>query len=443
VFIDGARPDVLMAYPGYPRNTQAGWGVMLLTNMLPGQGNGTFAFSMWARDPEGHSTLLGTRTISGANNLARAPFGTIDTPAQGETISGSSYVNFGWALTQADKFIPFDGSTLMVYVDGQPVGQPSYGHYREDIATLFPGLQNSNGAIGFRVLDTTALSNGLHTIAWSATDSAGDAAGLGSRYFTASNGSALTRRTDAATSALAAVTFDAATLATVPVPTTALMARRGWAADAPWRRYEADAAGRVVVHGEELDRFELRLGAGVGYLRVGTALQPLPIGSRLDPETGVFTWAPGVGFIGAYDLVFVGGASSQPTSRREVRIVLRAKGAGAQVVIDMPTTGQSVDGMFTVAGWAADLRSVDGPGIDTLHVWAYPVSGGAAVFLGVTAVGGARPDVAAAYGEEFRDAGYGLVVSDLEPGAYDVAVFGWSRRDNGFLPASVARITVR
>lgn len=443
VFIDGARPDVLASHPGYPRNTQGGWGLMLLTNMLPGQGNGTFTFSMWARDPEGHSTLLGTRTLTGANDRATAPFGTIDTPAQGETISGNAYVSFGWALTQQPKEIPTDGSTLMVYVDGQAVGQPSYGHYREDIATLFPGLKNSNGAIGYRVLDTTALSNGLHTIEWTATDSGGNAAGLGSRYFTASNGSAITRRTDAATSALAAATSDAATLAAVPVPTTALMARRGWAADAPWRRYQADATGRVVVHGEELDRFELRLGAGVGYLRVGTALQPLPIGSGLDPETGVFTWGAGVGFIGTYDLVFVGGASSQPTSRREVRIVLRAKGAGAQVVIDMPTTGQSVDGMFTVAGWAADLRSVDGPGIDTLHVWAYPVSGGAPVFLGVTAVGGARPDVAAAYGEEFRDAGYGLVVSDLEPGAYDVAVFGWSRRDNGFLPASVARITVR
>ena len=41
-FIDGARPDVAVAYPTYPRNTRAGWGFMVLTNMLPNQGNGTY-----------------------------------------------------------------------------------------------------------------------------------------------------------------------------------------------------------------------------------------------------------------------------------------------------------------------------------------------------------------------------------------------------------------
>ena len=37
------------------------------------------------------------------------------------------------------------------------------------------------------MIDTTKLTNGLHNIAWSVTDSAGNAAGVGSRYFIVQN----------------------------------------------------------------------------------------------------------------------------------------------------------------------------------------------------------------------------------------------------------------
>ena len=49
-------------------------------------------------------------------------------------------------------------------------------------------MNNSNGAVGFRTIDTTALANGLHTIVWTVTDSGGVTAGIGSRYFRVSNG---------------------------------------------------------------------------------------------------------------------------------------------------------------------------------------------------------------------------------------------------------------
>ena len=42
VFVDDARPDVGTAFPTYPRSTRGGWGFMILTNMLPAQGNGTY-----------------------------------------------------------------------------------------------------------------------------------------------------------------------------------------------------------------------------------------------------------------------------------------------------------------------------------------------------------------------------------------------------------------
>ena len=182
-FVPGARPDAESAHPGYPLAYRAGWGYMLLTNMLPGSGNGSYTLHAWAVDAEGHETLLGSKAISCANASATKPFGGIDTPGQGATVSGSAYVQFGWALTPLPASIPTNGSTVSVYVDGVAVGQAVYNQYRADIATLFPGYANSSGAVGYRVIDTTTLANGLHTIAWSVSDSLGRAEGIGSRYF--------------------------------------------------------------------------------------------------------------------------------------------------------------------------------------------------------------------------------------------------------------------
>ena len=186
-FVAGARPDVAAAYPTYPNADRAGWGYMLLTNMLPAGGNGTYRLHLWAIDGEGTRTLLGSRTLTCTNATATKPFGTIDTPGQGQTVSGSGYVVFGWALTPQAGTIPTDGSTIWVYVDGTPRGHPVYNQYRSDIATLFPGYANTNGAVGYYVLDTTSLANGIHTIAWSVTDNQGRADGIGSRYFWVQN----------------------------------------------------------------------------------------------------------------------------------------------------------------------------------------------------------------------------------------------------------------
>ena len=186
VFIRGARPDVQSLFPNAADNDNGGWGFMVLTNFLPNQGNGTFTLHAYAYDGAGLQTLLGSRRIVAANATSVKPFGTIDTPGQGETVSGS-IVNFGWALTPAGKTIPTNGSTIDVYVDGVYRGHPVYNNYRADIAGLFPGLSNTNGAVGYFMLDTTTLTNGLHTIQWVVTDSAGQTSGIGSRFFRVQN----------------------------------------------------------------------------------------------------------------------------------------------------------------------------------------------------------------------------------------------------------------
>jgi len=133
-------------------------------------------------------------------------------------------------------------------------------------------------------------------------------------------------------------------------------------------------------------------------------------------------------------------------ARQEVRVILAAKGSGrtgTEVVIDTPRWQQDVAQPLVLGGWAADLDAAVGTGVDTLHVWAYPLTGGQPVFLGVASYGGARPDVAAAHGDQFRDAGFGLTIQGLTPGNYDLAVFPWSNVAGGFVPATIVRLTVR
>ena len=63
-------------------------------------------------------------------------------------------------------------------------------------------------------------------------------------------------------------------------------------------------------------------------------------------------------------------------------------------------------------------------------------------FLGATAYGGARPDVAAVYGSEFEDSGFGVIVQGLPAGDYDLALFAWSTETMGFVAPKTVRVSV-
>jgi hypothetical protein len=183
VFVEGAWPDVEKSYPDYPFSYRAGWAYTLFTNGLPNRGNGSFTIYGFAHDASGHKEEIGRRTILCDNANSIKPFGTIDTPEQGEIIRGSDYIIFGWALTPLPKTIPKDGSTISVWVDGIQVGHPVYDQYREDIATLYPEYNNAQGAVGYYHLDTTKYENGMHTISWRVTDDEGEVDEIGMRYF--------------------------------------------------------------------------------------------------------------------------------------------------------------------------------------------------------------------------------------------------------------------
>jgi hypothetical protein len=477
VFIAGARPDVAATFPNLPLKDQAGWGLLMLTNFLPNQGNGTFTLYAYADDVDGHTKLLGAKTITCSNATATKPFGAIDTPLQGETVSGT-IINFGWALTPQPKAIATDGSTIQVVIDGAVAGNVTYNNARPDIQALFPGYANTNGAVGFKSINTNTLTNGLHTISWVVTDNGGAIEGIGSRFFSVSNSSvsgpsvtagsthdtisvnasSVSASADAVASsdrsevvdAASAVVGDAKSLTGLTVSDAAVAVTHGLADDATAARVEPDADGvrRISVGQLEILRVDLSGGGDAhavyrGYEVDGNTLKALPVGSTLDQQTGLFSWQPGLAFGGSRQLVFTRTANGV-TEKIAVRVSIEAEATHARRMnIDLPRAGDVVGSSFVVGGWAFDGAAVDGAGIDTLHVWAHPIDGSDPIWLGVAQNGGLRPDVGAAFGARFSHSGFGLNVAGLPPGTYDIVVYAHSAASGTFDQAQAVRVTVR
>jgi sugar lactone lactonase YvrE len=291
-WVAGARPDVESAYPNAPLNYRAGWGYLLLTNFLPGNGNGTYKLHAIAVNKTGGQIDLGTKLILVDNAHASKPFGTIDTPDQGALVSGTAYLNFGWALTPMPACIPTDGSTIQVFVDGVMLGHPVYNQGRSDIAAVFPGFCNTAGAVGYFYIDTTKLSNGIHTMSWVVYDNQNRGDGIGSRYITVQN--------SASGSAAVDETFEA-----VEGPSL-----RGAG------RLSRDRRAGYLIDVEELGRIELHARVKAGYSEVNGERRALPVGSAV--RGGVFYWQLGPGFLGEYQLVLVRVSGERDTVRVRV-----------------------------------------------------------------------------------------------------------------------------
>jgi len=279
---------------------------MLLTNFLPNGGNGTYKLHAIATDLAGKQTTLGTKTIYCDNANAVKPFGAIDTPIPGGTASGSSFRNNGWALTPTPNSLPTDGSTIGVYVDGVYQGHVTYNVYRADIATLFPGYANTNGAMGYFDLDTTAYTNGLHSIYWVATDTGGNADGIGSRYFNVSNSNRLPGG-PVAEAPYRPYTRKPGQIELLPNDSTIpLHYKTGYQEDGEPGDIEPNIAGVTRIQIDQLGRVELYLpNLAAGFMKAGDGYLPLPVGSYLDIDNGVFYWHAGAPFLGDYAFVFV------------------------------------------------------------------------------------------------------------------------------------------
>jgi len=309
ILVEGARPDVETKYPEYPKNYRAGWGRMVLTNFLPYNGNGTFEITAIAVDKSQNQVVLGSKTIICDNANSTKPFGSIDTPSQGGTISGSSFSHWGWVLTPQPNTVPRDGSTIKVWVDGVPLaGSPAYNIYRSDIAALMPGYNNSDGAGGHYYLDTTLYANGIHTISWSVTDDAGNSDGIGSRYFEIFNDLS-------ASSTQSMASFPKKTCKNAVLSSSPVLLKRGYHINGTPRVLLPDENGIINLKIKQAERIEIDLkglekendgnGCYFGYLLHEETQKTLPIGSFLDRARGIFYWEPGPGFRGNFVFVFM------------------------------------------------------------------------------------------------------------------------------------------
>ena len=328
-FVEGARPDVEQKFPGYPMNSQAGWGYMMLTNFLPNGGNGTFKIHAIATDMEGNSVTLGTNTITCDNANAVKPFGAIDTPAQGGTASGTDYRNWGWVLTPMPNAIPTDGSTISVFVDGVNLGHPKYNVNKPKIAQFFPNYANSNGPGGYFYLNTRTYTNGMHSIHWIATDDAGNKAGIGSRFFTIYN--SYVRASAGSQSGPTQYPWEDA-WNDIPLDyLEPVKLKKGYHHDdytnGDVEKIYPDEKGVINITIEELERIEIHLGNHLytGYLSVGNQLRALPAGSTLDREKGIFYWQPGPGFLGEYQLLFARKWPNGEMSKKNILVTIVPK----------------------------------------------------------------------------------------------------------------------
>jgi hypothetical protein len=132
----------------------------------------------------------------------------------------------------------------------------------------------------------------------------------------------------------------------------------------------------------------------------------------------------------AYGAAFTGGlfvAAAAPVNRMS---------------IDLPSAGATIHGAIQVAGWGYVESDRFDAGIDAIHVWAVPVAGGTASFVGVATLGDTRPDVAALYGAKYGHAGFHVAGATVPPGTYDIAVFGHSAVSGTFTLVRLVRIVI-
>jgi hypothetical protein len=107
-----------------------------------------------------------------------------------------------------------------------------------------------------------------------------------------------------------------------------------------------------------------------------------------------------------------------------------------QTWIDQPVNGATLNQPTVLRGWAIDrddTQTIDryGDGVDVVHVYAYPASGGNPVFLGL-ANSESRPDIGTAYGEKYVGSGFNLTIRGLPSGTYTLVAYARSARTGVF-----------
>ena len=121
------------AYPTMPRNDRAGFGFMILTNMLPNQSNGLIPHSCGG---SGCRSSLDPARVTDDLLLQRLRHSAVLHNRHASTELDyrlQNYLNFGCALTPQPAMIPTDRSSIQVIVYCAPVFNPTYNLFLPDV----------------------------------------------------------------------------------------------------------------------------------------------------------------------------------------------------------------------------------------------------------------------------------------------------------------------
>jgi hypothetical protein len=348
----------------------------------------------------------------------------IDAPSAGATIAGDSFRLVGWALQEGAPGTGVDAIHVWAYpvAGGGPTfaGAATLGDARPDIAAIFGPRYTGAGYS----LDVTGMAEGTYDFVVYARNSA-------SHVFNTQRVVRVTLRQPV---------HDVRVV--VDVPTAGSMGSSvriaGWALDT------ADAGGSGI---EAVHVWAGRTGGATTFLGAATLGDARPdVAALFGPgfnNAGYHLDVTGLAD-GEYTLMVFAKAAALPmfTAVQTVVVTVATPVPQLRMAIDLPGTGSEVTGPFRVAGWALVQDGATAPGIAAVHVWAYPVSGGSAQFLGEATLGLGRPDVGGIFGPQFTPSGFNLDVSGLAPGTYDLAVFALPTGGT-FGPAQTVRVTVR
>jgi hypothetical protein len=168
-----SRPDVLTTYPQY-NNGASGFKYSLNAKSLT---EGQHTIVIKAYNSIGESTSLRGRTINVSHALPAK--GNLDFPMKDTKVKGTFNVS-GWFLDGAGI------SKIEVMVDGNVVGDATYGLSRPDILSAFPDYNNGNSGFKYSI-DSTNLAEGQHTITVKAYNSLNETTSLSERTFNVSH----------------------------------------------------------------------------------------------------------------------------------------------------------------------------------------------------------------------------------------------------------------
>ena len=304
------------------------------------------------------------------------PAGAIDEPSEGALLTDRTAVS-GWAIDQnARGNTGVDG--VQIFVDGAYVGDAYYGIGRPDLGRAF-GLQFS--ASGWSMwLEPGQLSSGPHTLEAHAHSSLNGQVTTYPRTIVVAAGSEPFGAVD--------VPDDGATV-------SSLTEVRGWALDA--RAHDGTGIDRVQVFLDGALIADAQYGlarpdvAGV----YGAQFADAGWSTRLDPA-GL---SLGQHTLEARARSLLSGEETTYSHTLFVQQATYPRGAW-----DIPADGETVSGSVTLQGWALDEASVDGSGVDRVEIFLDNQP------IGVADYGQSRPEIGAAYGQRFTQAGWRIEV---------------------------------